>query len=1004
MKRISLISNSSIQYYKFEAAINYEFSKLNKLYFHQPFDSSLLDFIYDPVFKWGKNEEEKYFRQFELIEKGILINNRILDESNLLNCEQIDNFYEINNLKKSLKGYQKKWIPMPFFKHNSINKNIITPTDWVRVFFDCNEDFTKVSIVLAIDTTLAKNENDLTSPQLSLNPDENIYKLNNEETNICTYLFDSSNSNKWIESYLSESFYGNNEELIYEKPEKQFIAYYIILLKWLSSLNEMPEFQLFSDEKNKIPVDLVIDIGNSATCALLFENQNDDFTFDKVKKLKIQDYSNPKKEYDKPFPMNLVFAEPNFGNLNKENYHNNKFVLPSFVRIGYEAENLIQKSSNNLDFGYELKVFNSSPKRYMWDTEAAETEWEFFPYGNGKIKKVYVNGISEQLKIDGSLANGDLFGQKALYSKSSLMKFVFLEMLIHAYIQINSYDFRISHGNILIPRTLKRITISCPTAMIQFEQIALRQAAEDACKLLNNYVKIYFESDDNKFWFELPEIVPSIRDLCKKLPDIEYRNDWIYDEATSSQFVFIYGLLNKKIKNNQYVINNYLLKNKNHITVGSIDIGAGTTDIMVANYSIKTENKGIEIEPNPEFWDSFKTAGDDMLKEIIQQIIIEGNIENENDKNCCGIIKNYAIKNNINDISQKINSFFGADTNSTSYKIKSMRKAFVHQIAIPIALHYLENANENEIKTKNIEEIIGSEYKNKELLVFFKQHFGFDLLDLKWEINPNKINSIINSVFENLLKQTSYIFNLYKCDYIILSGKPGNLNTIERLLLKYIEISPSKFINLNKAWIGKWYPFSDSRGYVEDSKTLVSVGATIALMGGKLNKLKDFKINTIQLRKKLISTANYIVKIDYANKDVILDTKKNEKTIIANSLPYQLEYSRFSTKNYPSSKLNSISIDSNGILNYLKNKYPNKPIDFYYDQLELEKGKIFKNYPLKINLTREYDESKEEIKIESIEDNEGNNKPVKFFKINYQTLTNEKGYWLDTCEFILNNK
>jgi hypothetical protein len=88
----------------------------------------------------------------------------------------------------------------------------------------------------------------------------------------------------------------------------------------------------------------------------------------------------------------------------------------------------------------------------------------------------------------------------------------------------------------------------------------------------------------------------------------------------------------------------------------------------------------------------------------------------------------------------------------------------------------------------------------------------------------------------------------------------------------------------------------------------------------------------------------------------------------------------------------------------LKNKYPNKPIDFYYDQLELEKGKIFKNYPLKINLTREYDESKEEIKIESIEDNEGNNKPVKFFKINYQTLTNEKGYWLDTCEFILNNK
>jgi hypothetical protein len=36
MKRISLISNSSIQYYKYEAEINIDFGKTNKVYFHQP--------------------------------------------------------------------------------------------------------------------------------------------------------------------------------------------------------------------------------------------------------------------------------------------------------------------------------------------------------------------------------------------------------------------------------------------------------------------------------------------------------------------------------------------------------------------------------------------------------------------------------------------------------------------------------------------------------------------------------------------------------------------------------------------------------------------------------------------------------------------------------------------------------------------------------------------------------------------------------------------------------
>ena len=73
---------------------------------------------------------------------------------------------------------------------------------------------------------------------------------------------------------------------------------------------------------------MVIDVGNSSTCALLFENNNNEnIQFDKVKKLIIQDYTQPHIEYDKPFPMNLIFKESNFGEINKEKYHNNKFVI-----------------------------------------------------------------------------------------------------------------------------------------------------------------------------------------------------------------------------------------------------------------------------------------------------------------------------------------------------------------------------------------------------------------------------------------------------------------------------------------------------------------------------------------------------------------------------------------------------------------------------------------------------------------------------------------------------
>lgn len=1003
MKRISLISNSSIQYYKFDSEINLDFSKSNKIYFHQPFDTNILDFTLDTLFKVSSEGNEFFYRKQDLIDRDYIINNKLKDDVDLSNCSVIVDFYETNNLKKTLKHFKKKWIPLPYFKDNSINKDLMYPTDWVRIYFDCDEEYKKVKIVLAIDTTLAKNEYDKTGPQLSLNPDENIFKIHTNEINISTFLFSTNSSTSWIENYLADVFYGKNDELRYEQPVKQYVSNYILLLKWIESLKETPELQLFTDDIKKIPVDLVIDIGNSATCALLFENQNDDaFTFEKVKKINIQDYTNPHLEYNDPFPMNLVFRESNFGNINKEKYHNNKFTVPSFVRIGYEAESLINTSAINLNLGYELKTYNSSPKRYLWDKNLAEKEWEFYPTDFNKIKKVYLSGISEQLKIDGALTNGEVFGSKSLFSRNSLMKFVFLELLIHAYVQINSYKFREEHGNLTVPRTLKRITISCPTGMIQYEQIALREAAEDACKLLNNYVKFYFDSNDNKFWFELPEIIPSIKDIAKKLPDLEERKDWIYDEATSCQLVFIYSLLSKKLQGNNYVIENYLFKNKDNITVGSIDIGAGTTDVMIANYSLNKEHKTINIKPDPQYWDSFKLAGDDLLKEVIQQVIIEGTINSSIDEGCTGVIENFAKQKGIDNISEKLNGFFGQDTNKIGYVAKMMRKAFIHQVAIPIAMHYLKNANSKNNSLLSFEQIIGKEFKNKELITYFEKYFGFNFLDIKWNISSEKINAITSSVFDSIIKQLCLVLNQYQCDYVILSGKPCSLNSLEDIFLKYLTLSPNNLVNLNNYWIGKWFPYSDNRGFVEDPKTMVSVGAIIALMSGKLNKINDLKVNTEIIKQKLVSTADYIVKSNYNNKEVILTPTKNESTVIVQSLPYQFGYSKYISKNYPVSDLYSISLNNTEISKSVKIRFPNKENSFYEEQINIEKNKIFQNLPLKITLSRELDDSKEQLKIESVEDSEGNDKSNKFLKLNYQTLDNENGYWLDTCEFILN--
>jgi len=1002
MKRISLIANSSIQYYKYEVNIDLEFGKENRFYYHQPFDTNFFDFILDPLFKITKEGTENYYRLQELIDKGFVINKRLKDEADLSTCTGIvTEVYEESNLKQTLKQYQNKWIPLPFFKENAINRDLLYPTDWVRVFFTCDEEFSLAKIVIAVDTSLARSENDKTGPQLSNNPDENVFRLQSDEINLSNFLFTQDNSVAWIDRYLADLFYDKNEEERYTHPIKKYIAKYVLLMKWLAAQTESPEIQLFTDNIRKKTVDLVIDIGNSATCALLFENKDDDsFDFDSVKKLIIQDYTNPHLEYNNSFPMNMMFSESSFGNIDKDNYHNNKFIVPSLTRIGFEAEKLIHSASTNLDLGYELKTYNSSPKRYLWDDQISDREWEFQPLKTNRVKKVYLNGISEQLSLDGSLKSSrEVFGAKSMFSRASLMKFVFLEVLMHAHVQINSFKFREEHGEMTMPRTIKRITISCPTGMIQHEQIALRQAAAEACELLDGYQRFYFDQDENTNWFKKPEIIPSIQDISKTLSQLEDKKDWMYDEATCSQLVFVYSLFSKKLRNNNYVIDHFLFNNKNTLKIASIDIGAGTTDIIINQYQLKTSNKIQELIPQPLFWDSFKLAGDDLMKELIQKLIIRSPLKT--DDSAIEGLENYGRSKGIIDIQSRINGFFGENSNNMGYLAKMMRKSFVHQVAQPIVLKYLQQANQQESLEMSFEEIIGHKFENSALVNYFERIIGFNFLEIRWTISAKVVNEIVSSVFEGLVRQMCLVINQFECDFVVLSGKPASLLSYEELFKKFLFVSPTNVINLNNYWIGKWYPFADNLGNVEDPKTIVAVGAIIALMAAKLKKIQDFNLNTTELIKNLSSTADYIISKVENRKEVILTPQKHEQTFLLKSIPFEFGYAKYLSRNYTYSGLYRLSIDHRQMEEVIKNRFVGRDASFYEEQVDKERGEILRNLPLKVTIARDWDESKEILKIEHIEDNEGNEKPGRFFQLHYQTLDSVQGYWLDTCEFVL---
>ena len=204
----------------------------------------------------------------------------------------------------------------------------------------------------------------------------------------------------------------------------------------------------------------MLDIGNSHTCGLLFENSANDkaFSFNAVKKLKLFDLSDPEHEYDEPFSMRLAFVEPKFGDINIPQFKN--FRWPSLLRLGNEASRFINTHNLDTEKGKEMASHHSSPKRYLWDSAKTEVPWEFVNFkGTNISESIYFEGISEQFKDNGEYAYDGNFACLPTYSRKSLMTFVYIEIILHAISQINSHEFRLKHGNAEKPRRLKRITI-----------------------------------------------------------------------------------------------------------------------------------------------------------------------------------------------------------------------------------------------------------------------------------------------------------------------------------------------------------------------------------------------------------------------------------------------------------------------------------------------------------------------------------------------------------------
>ncbi|KMU39903.1 virulence protein SrfB, partial [Salmonella enterica subsp. enterica serovar Newport str. Pond080-2TTA] len=491
------------------------------------------------------------------------------------------------------------WLPLPFLRFNPPRTFIDGPDNWARIqvrkLSEPDSAGNTHRITLAFDSQLAKNmpaalapcENDL------LNGTRFALAWRDEE--VADFL-----DQTWIDGWLRESFlqYASQVE---NRPEQaiqqalrsfEYQAHWLNLLTLLGEQLTVPEVKFVTHTLSTpaIPVDLILDVGNTHTCGVLIEDHGDaNDGLRQTAELQVRSLSEPQYLNDPLFTSRVEFSEARFGkqHFSVESGRDDAFVWPSIVRVGDEARALAMQR-----VGTEGSSGISSPRRYLWDETPALQDWRFSQiHGKTQREPLATAFPLMNLMNDDGQPLFRLPHEERLpvfspqYSRSTLMTHMLCEILAQALGQINSVATRLRLGFPASPRQLRTLILTLPSAMPKQEREIFRQRMFEALALV--WKAMGWHPQDEDF------TTPKQREKSV-VPVPEIQMEW--DEASCGQLVWLYNEAISHYAGRTESFFNALARPDRQpepgvvpgraLRVASIDIGGGTTDMAIVHYQL----------------------------------------------------------------------------------------------------------------------------------------------------------------------------------------------------------------------------------------------------------------------------------------------------------------------------------------------------------------------------------------------------------------------------------
>lgn len=830
-------------------------------------------------------------------------------------------------------------------------------------------------------------------------------------------------------------------------------AYYLLLLEGIAKYCTIPRVKFLDTVSETagnqpINVDLVLDIGNSRTCGVLIEAKTEpgNELLDSTP-LEMRDLSRPWLVYTEPFRSHVEFAEASFGNERWAIRAGRRASVswPSLLRVGTEALWL-----NGQSDGADGDTGLSAPKRYIWDDRMSLQPWYFSSAATkGDSAQQVAGKLHNSITSDGrslSIAREDVMIEKARidaehakaleqyeaeghgegsgeeppqkapsppnpspaleprFSRASMFSFMLMEIVTQAIRQMNDVALRARRKNPHVRRRLRNVIVTIPSATPLIERDDFEKRGQAGLQMLwsvNDWDTNAVQAARDKDPYARSKEEEALLRRVPEKPELVIS----YDEASCTQIVYLYAEISQKLRRDPAEF--FAQASRDHtgdrVRIASIDIGGGTTDLMIATYGVREGGKAIKVAQN--FREGFRCAGDDILEAVISQHVL-------------GTLSAVLSQMGMRDPTGFFAEFF-SDASKTEIE-RHQRKLFVAQVLVPIALGILSEYESAGLYDAQRDPMAFDDFFAEtgpptavltgflDDAVAMRRVEGFSIRDVMFDVSFERLSRTVKSVMGPKLGKLCEVIEQFDCDLLLLTGRPSRLPVVREMILNTLPIAPHRVIFMHEYQVGDWYPFSSRGELIGDPKTTVVVGALLCSLAEDLS-IEGFSIAPNSFA--LPSTANFIGPMqrgDVIKDDDVIFTRGEDGKFgdpISAEMVFhglvRIGYRQLKDESWPATPLYVLDFDKDADRQQHKHTMPWTVL--FERDVPAEDDPRRKHRPRKTGKTDQDDESFRFAKKREYRSLKTDGTPAVTDALDLQLLTmaDAGGYWLDTGKVTL---